>query len=80
MTPTFLDALRVVADDTGHTHLVGSSPELPGSHPSDRDTLCGAPFATDTLGIPIAEIDCGDCLMDSQQWWDMPSWNGLVQP
>lgn len=81
MTQPYLSALLVVSDDTGHTHLVGSSPALTGSQPTDRDTLCGAAFATDTCGIPVAEVDCGECLMNSQQWWGLPSWGeGLVLP
>lgn len=70
-------ALVVVADDNEVTHLVSSSPAIPGCRPGDRDVLCGAAFATDSLQH-ITEVDCGDCLLASQPFWELPSWNEEV--
>lgn len=66
-------ALLVVSDDTGITHLVASSPAIPGSRHSDRDVLCGAAFACDSTSA-VVEVECGDCLLASQPYWLMPSW------
>lgn len=66
-------ALRSVTDDNNTTHLVAHSPAIPGTKPTDRDVLCGASFATDAT-VPITDIDCGDCLLASQPYWELPSW------
>lgn len=70
-------ALIVVANDSHITHLATSSPAIPGCRPGDRDVLCGAAFATDSLR-PIVEVDCGDCLLASQPFWELPSWTEEV--
>ncbi len=70
-------ALIVVADDNEVTHLVSSSPAIPGCRPGDRDVLCGAAFATDSPQH-ITEVDCGDCLLASQPFWELPSWTEEV--
>lgn len=72
-------ALLVVADDDALTHLVVGSPAIPGARPDDRDILCGAPFAQDKPAATVADVDCGDCLILSLPYWDLPSWADQVQ-
>ena len=72
-------SLLVVSDDTGKTHLVGHSPTIPGSRPNDRDVLCGAAFASDST-VAVVDVDCGECLIASQPFWCLPSWNEAQLP
>ena len=72
-------SLLVVTDDAGTTHLVGSSPAITGSKHTDRDVLCGAAFASDSTAA-VLDVECGDCLLASQPYWDLPSWSEAQLP
>lgn len=72
-------ALLVVSDDAGTTHLVGSSPAIAGSKHNDRDIFCGAAFACDSP-VPVIDVECGDCLLASQPFWELPSWSEAQLP
>ena len=72
-------ALLVVRDDTNTTHLIVTSPSIPGNRPTDRDVLCGANFASDTA-LPVVDVECGDCLLASLGYWGLPSWTETQLP
>ena len=72
-------ALLVVRDDNNTTHLAATSPAIAGSRPTDRDILCGASFACDTTQ-DVVDVDCGDCLLFSTPFWDLPSWTEAQLP
>lgn len=70
-------ALQVV-NARSRTHLVASSPAIPGASP-DRTpplTLCGVP-AEDTSLVAVADVDCVDCLWRSGAYLGMPGWGRL---
>lgn len=67
-------ALLVVVDDHKKSHLVASSPAICGSRPDDRDVICGADYAQDRPRLRAEEVDCGECLIGSPPYWDLPSW------
>ncbi|WP_394277266.1 hypothetical protein [Luteococcus sp.] len=66
----------VTSTGTPGTHLVASSPELPGTHP-DRlppATLCGQVPATRASQTGTGDIDCPRCLERSTAFMALPGW------
>lgn len=67
----------VMSQDTANTHLVVSSPALPGTRPDKLpvSTLCGLPtiVAVDT---PVHSVSCLRCLNRSPQYMHLPAWEG----
>lgn len=67
-------ALIVVEGDDMRTHLVASSPAIPGHRPNLPTCLCGAKRTTNSF-THISEVDCGECLLESSRFWGLPGWH-----
>lgn len=66
-------ALRVVLGTDDITHLVGTSPAIPGCRPTDSQPLCGVE-TTGGCTQPVSEVECSPCLTASTRFWTLPSW------
>lgn len=66
-------ALTVVEASDGTTHLVASSPAIPGQHPGLSRCLCGTIKHNESFAH-ISAVDCGECLLGSSRYWGLPGW------
>ena len=70
-------ALTVVTTPTTNvTHLVPTSPAIPGTSPDQlpTGTVCGQLAGRRVPDRLVWEVDCSTCLIGSTPYWQMPSW------
>lgn len=77
MSLTITAALIAVRDPaTGATHLVASSPALPGGSPDQPPltALCGQRTGTPAPDVPAWDVDCGECVQLVGPYLELPGW------
>lgn len=76
MNLTITAALRPSRTTTGATHLVVSSPAVPGSSPdtASGEALCGQTTVAAASEVEVWDVDCCECVQLVGPYLALPGW------